>query len=221
MEQTKKSKLTRIVLDNLNKPIAIYGLFIGAMLESIILIIPVEIMMLTVMLGSKSHSMKKIVTVSVLGSVLGGVCGYLIGCLAWESIGIIILEDFLSFQFTYNNTSKDILLPGYITQTLGSLLPSNYLFEVYDHYSGWIVALFAFTPLPYKLIAITSGASKSSFMVFFIASLLSRALRFSIVGYLIFRYRSDVMNWIRKLDRYLIAIILIAVAIIFAVIILN
>ena len=50
-------------------------------------------------------------------------------------------------------------------------------FERYrDEWGAWIVVAGGFTPLPYKLITIASGAGKLDIGVFILASLLARGL---------------------------------------------
>jgi membrane protein YqaA with SNARE-associated domain len=52
----------------------------------------------------------------------------------------------------------------------------------YQEYGWQIVAFAGFTPFPYKVITITSGIFKINFLIFVIASVLSRSSRFYMVA---------------------------------------
>jgi len=53
---------------------------------------------------------------------------------------------------------------------------------LYNTYRFWIVFIAGFTPLPYKVITITAGVFKINFLVFMIASAVSRSARFFLVA---------------------------------------
>jgi len=53
---------------------------------------------------------------------------------------------------------------------------------LYSQHDWIIVAIAGFTPLPYKVITITAGVFKINFLIFFIASALSRSARFFLVA---------------------------------------
>jgi membrane protein DedA with SNARE-associated domain len=55
-----------------------------------------------------------------------------------------------------------------------------------DH-AFWSVFISAFTPIPYKVFTVGAGLFHANFIVFLVASILGRGLRFIIVGS-IFRY---------------------------------
>jgi membrane protein YqaA with SNARE-associated domain len=53
---------------------------------------------------------------------------------------------------------------------------------LYERYDWEIVAIAGFTPIPYKVITVTAGVFKINFIVFCIASVLSRSARFFVVA---------------------------------------
>jgi len=69
------------------------------------------------------------------------------------------------------------------------------LFQKYD---AWAVAIAGFTPIPYKLFTIASGAFDISFGVFVIASVLSRSARFFLVATLIYFFGQPIKEFIEK-----------------------
>ncbi|MEN6665250.1 MAG: YqaA family protein [Phycisphaerae bacterium] len=63
-----------------------------------------------------------------------------------------------------------------------SVNPFSRVGKLYEQYDFWIVFIAAFTPIPYKVITITAGVFKISFMLFIIASFIGRAGRFYMVA---------------------------------------
>ncbi len=75
----------------------------------------------------------------------------------------------------------------------------NYIKDLYMTYDAWAVGIAGFTPIPYKVFTISAGAFNISFKVFVIASLISRAARFFLVGGLIYIFGPKIKLFI---DRY-------------------
>ncbi len=114
-------------------------------------------------------------SVSSVASVLGGMAGYAIGVYLMSLIGWPILN-FYGLEAQYEHV--------------------KILFQKYD---AWAIAVAGFTPIPYKLFTIASGAFSIHFGVFVIASLLSRSARFFLVGLLIYFFGESIKEFI---DRY-------------------
>ena len=112
--------------------------------------------------------------ISSIGSVLGGIAGYGIGLFLMDLIGVPILH-FYGLETKYE-----------VVQAL---------FQKYD---AWAVAIAGFTPIPYKLFTIASGAFDISFGVFVIASVLSRSARFFLVATLIYFFGQPIKEFIEK-----------------------
>ena len=69
---------------------------------------------------------------------------------------------------------------------------------MYDKYNFWIVFTAGFTPLPYKLFTIAGGMFGINFPMFVIASVVSRGLRFFLIGWLIWKYGQPIKAFIDK-----------------------
>lgn len=69
---------------------------------------------------------------------------------------------------------------------------------LYNLYNWQIVAVAGFTPLPYKVITITAGALNINFMMFLLASAVSRSARFFLVAGLMGRYGPAIKPYIDK-----------------------
>jgi membrane protein YqaA with SNARE-associated domain len=97
-------------------------------------------------------------------SVLGGVFGYLIGALLYDSLGHWVIQ-----------------LYGY-----GEKVEA--FRAAYAEYGAWIIVLKGLTPIPYKLVTITSGFAGFNFFWFVVLSVLTRGARFFVLAFLLHRY---------------------------------
>ena len=69
---------------------------------------------------------------------------------------------------------------------------------LYDRYNFWIVFTAGFTPLPYKLFTITGGLFHINFVMFLLASVVSRGMRFFVIAWLIWRFGAPIKRFIDK-----------------------
>ncbi|MBC8240905.1 MAG: DedA family protein [Alphaproteobacteria bacterium] len=144
-------------------------------IESSVFPIPPDVILIPMVLAQRQRALL-IATICTVGSVLGGLLGYVIGFYLFDSIGQPILEfygygeKFASFQSRYNE------------------------------WGVWIVLIAGLTPFPYKIITIASGVVGLSMPVFLIASIVARGLRFAIVAALLWRFGAPIRDFI---ERYL------------------
>jgi undecaprenyl-diphosphatase len=68
----------------------------------------------------------------------------------------------------------------------------------YQKFGYWAIAIAGFTPVPYKVFAITSGFFEIKFLPFVIISVLARGARFFLVASLIFVYGSAIKDNLLK-----------------------
>lgn len=114
--------------------------------------------------------------VCTVTSVAGGVFGYLIGALLYESVGLWVIQ-----------------LYGY-----GDKVEA--FRESYAEWGAWIILLKGLTPIPYKLVTITSGFAGYDLLAFTVLSLITRGARFAILAALLGRYGGPIKG---ILDRHL------------------
>jgi len=152
------------------------ALFLLALAESSVFPIPVDALLIALCLGSIKKSWRFALYTSV-ASVVGGVIGYFIGFGIWELVD--------SFFFKY--------VPGF-TESLFERVMVNF-----SDYGFWYVFAAGFTPIPYKVFTIASGVFKLNFVLFLVASTISRSLRFFIEAGLIRKFGPEIKNFI---DRY-------------------
>jgi len=114
--------------------------------------------------------------IATLASVLGGLLGYAIGYLVYESVGTQLL----------------------VVLGLSDSFPKAacYLRE----YGAEIIMIKGATPIPFKLLTITAGFIEMSLVTFVLASLVSRSISFMIVGVLFRMFGAPIKAFI---DKYL------------------
>lgn len=130
----------------------------------------------------------RIASIATVGSVLGGVAGYLIGMFLFATIGQWIIDTY-SLQSQYES-ARDMFL----------------------QHAFWAVLIGGFTPVPYKLIAIAAGAAPVGLPIFVIASILSRGGRFYLVAFLMYhfgqRYKDKIEKYIDGLGFLFILLVI-------------
>ena len=154
-----------------------YFLSIIAFIESIFFPIPPDVILIPIIYFNKNKFLLTVVNCTFF-SILGGAVGYLLGFYLFD------------------------LIKNYIDLSKQSVF--------INFYNDWgIIAVFlgGFTPIPYKVIAITSGYSNFNLFLFLILSALSRGLRFFIIGYVIKKYGNMGISFLEK-NKYLIFLII-------------
>ncbi len=169
--------LTRSIYDHtLNlaaKQNALTWLFIISFIESSFFPIPPDIMIIPMVLATPKDAYK-IAGTATIASVLGGYFGYFIGVYGFELIARPLLEFY-----------------GYMTQFAK--------FENYYHeYGAWIVFGAGITPFPYKIITIASGVVHLDLVVFTVASIIARGMRFYLIAWLLKRFGDPMKVFIEK-----------------------
>lgn len=154
-------------------PYGAWALFLLALCESSFFPIPPDILLIALAVAIPRKSLYYALICSV-GSVLGGCVGYLIG---WKFMALIGNE---------------------IINVYGLTEKFDYIKQLYQAYDAWAVGIAGFTPIPYKAFTISAGAFRINFIVFFLASLVSRSARFFLVGGLIFVFGPKIQTIIDK-----------------------
>tara|TARA_B100000123_G_scaffold185596_1_gene138304 strand:- start:623 stop:1231 length:609 start_codon:yes stop_codon:yes gene_type:complete len=154
---------------------AIYFLALISFIEASFFPIPPDVMLIPMVLMNPSRAWFFALIATVF-SVLGGIFGYLIGA------------------FSYEQFAQPILY------TLGKEAEMANFSEKYNEIGLWAVITAGVSPIPFKVITIMSGATNLNFVVFVVASLVSRGIRFFIVAGLLNFYGHEIKGFI---ERYL------------------
>lgn len=175
-------RLYNWVLEWAESPYGPIALFIFAFVESIFFPIPPDVLLIALALGNPQKSFRFALNCS-LGSVSGATLGYALGYYTW----IGSAGDFTGFaNFFFHH------VPGFTVELYQRI---QLLFDTWDF---WVIFTAGFTPIPYKVFTITAGVFQINFMMFLIASAISRTARFFLVAFLIWKYGPSIKGFIDK-----------------------
>ena len=153
--------------------------FLGTIsfIESFIFPIPPDILIIPMTIAKK-QDWSRIALIATIGSVLGACLGYFIGYVFFNEIGIKIFE-----LYGVDNAS---FLKDKMSSEGGTI--------------AWmtLLTIAGFSPIPFKLLTITSGFVHFNFFYFIIVSLLTRGLRFFLIAFLIGNFGSAMKKIIEK-----------------------
>ena len=146
-------------------------------IESFIFPIPPDVFIIPMVIAKKTY-WKKIAMIATIGSVLGACLGYFIGFVFFNEIGIKIFE-----LYGVDNTN---FLKDKVSSEGGTV--------------AWItlLAIAGFTPIPFKLLTITSGFVHFNIFYFISVSLLTRGSRFFIIAFLVGNFGATMKKIIEK-----------------------
>jgi membrane protein YqaA with SNARE-associated domain len=151
-----------------NAPWALAGV---SFIESSVFPIPPDVMLIPMVLAERRKAWLY-AAICTVASVLGGVFGYLIGYFLFETLGQAILS-FYGYMDAFESFAQR-----------------------YNEYGAWIVFIAGVTPFPYKVITIASGVTQLNFLVFMLASVAARGLRFFVVAGLLYWFGPPIKKFI-------------------------
>ncbi len=151
-------------------------LAIEAFIESSFFPIPPDVMIVPMVI-SKKNEFIRIALIATIFSVLGALFGYYIG----YSLNEIAIKIFEFYGYEYSDTFKEKFSTG------GGLV-------------AWLGILFTagFTPLPFKLLTISSGIIHYNLITFISICIVTRGLRFFLVAYLAYKFGQKIGPFLEK-----------------------
>lgn len=152
---------------------AMWALAAVAFIESSVFPIPPDVLMIPMILARPSRAWV-IAGVALVASVLGGLLGYAIGALAYDSIGQPILA------------------------AMGKADAMEAFNAKFNDFGFWAVLAAGVTPFPYKVITIMSGWTGMPLVTFIATSILARALRFFVLAALLRVFGPPIRGFIEK-----------------------
>ena len=141
-------------------------LAIEAFIESSFFPIPPDVMIIPMVI-SKRKEFIRIALIATIFSVLGALFGYYIGY-SLNELTIVIFE-FYGYEYSDSFKEKFTTRGGFLTW-LGILVTAG------------------FTPLPFKLLTISSGIIHFNLISFIFICIVTRGLRFFLVAYLTYKF---------------------------------
>jgi membrane protein YqaA with SNARE-associated domain len=156
-----------------DKPYALWVLAAVSFAESSFFPVPPDIMLLPMSLARPKRAWF-FATLCTVTSVAGGVLGYAIGALLYDSVG----------QWLINLYG----LSGKVEAFRAS----------YAEWGAWIIIGKGLTPIPYKLVTITSGFAGYNLWLFILCSMIARGGRFFALAILLNRFGDTIRSEIEK-----------------------
>ena len=167
------TKLYNWTLEKARSPASEKWLGAIAFMESSFFPLPIDIMLIPMMLADRLKAWR-LATITTVMSVLGAMFGYAIGALFYETIGRGIIE-FYGYQ------------DNFVT-----------LQSWFNDYGILVLLVAGFTPIPFKVVTITSGVVSMNPFVFVAASIPSRGARFYMLALLIWNFGDRIRGFIEK-----------------------
>src|SRR3974390_1776545 len=175
-------------IDAAHKPYALWIMASVAFAESSFFPVPPDVMLIPMSLARPQRAWLY-AAICTAASVLGGMLGYAIGALLYDSLGHWLI-DFYG-------------LGGKVEAFRAS----------YAEWGAGIILLKGLAPIPYKLVTITSGFAGYNLVLFVLCSIVARGGRFFAAAILLNRYG----EWIRlRIERNLTLWVVLLIALLVA-----
>lgn len=155
------------------KPGALWALAAISFAESSFFPLPPDILLVPMALARREKAWLY-AAVCTVASVAGGLLGYAIGALLYDSVG-----NWLISAYGYGDKVEAFR-------------------QAYAEYGQWIILLKGLTPIPYKLVTITSGFAGYDLFWFLVLSVVTRGLRFYILAGLLARFGDPLRRLLEK-----------------------
>lgn len=163
------------------------ALFGFAFAESSFFPFPPDLLLIPMVLANRRRAFL-IAGVCTLGSVLGGMLGYAIGSLLFDSVGQWLIS-------IYGSGDLDAFRAAYA------------------RYGQWIILLQGLTPIPYKIVTIATGFAGFPFWLFVGMSTITRGFRYFCEAALLYVVGEPIRGFIEK--RFGLALFIAFAAIVF------
>jgi membrane protein YqaA with SNARE-associated domain len=145
------------------KPYALWLMGLVSFVESSFFPIPPDTMLIPMSLARPEKAWSY-ATLCTLTSVAGGVLGYVIGAYLYDTVG-----HWLIGLYGYGDKVEAFR-------------------EAYARWGTVIILLKGLTPIPYKIVTITSGFAGYNIWMFIVCSFVARGMRFYLTAFLLNRY---------------------------------
>src|SRR6185437_12393809 len=154
-------------------PQALPALAAVSFAESSFFPIPPDVVLVPMALA-QPHKARLYALVCTIASVLGGILGYAIGAFLYDTVGHWLIQ-----LYGYGDSVEAFR-------------------AAYARWGAWIILLKGLTPIPFKIVTITSGFAGYNFGLFVLFSIITRGGRFFILALLLNRYGPQAREIIEK-----------------------
>ena len=168
------------------KPYALWALAFVSFAESSFFPIPPDVV-LAPMAMARPERAWRYAAVCTIASVIGGMAGYMIGSMLFDTVGLWMLN-------LYGYDAKIEAVKAF-----------------YAEWGAYFILVKGLTPIPFKVVTIVSGAMDFNFGLFVLLATITRGARFFLIAGLFNRFGTPIKLFI---ERNLAAVALGSVAII-------
>src|SRR5258706_13245283 len=148
------------------------ALFGFAVAESSCFPLPPDLLLIPMVLADRRRAFL-IALVCTVGSVLGGMLGYAIGAVLFDSLGKWIIS-------IYGSGDLDAFRAAYA------------------RWGQWIILFQGLTPIPYKIVTIATGFAGFPFATFVLMSAITRGFRYFTEASLLYVFGDQIRGFIEK-----------------------
>jgi len=146
-----------------DKPYATWLMGAVSFVESSFFPVPPDVMLIPMSIARPERAWFY-ATVCTVTSVAGGVLGYFIGAVLYDSVGAWLIH-----LYGYGNKVEAFR-------------------QAYAQWGTWIILIKGVTPIPYKIVTIASGFAGYNLFMFVLLSFVARGMRFYLLAFLLNRY---------------------------------
>jgi len=154
-------------------PNALLALVLVSFAESSFFPIPPDALLIPMVLAQRERAFK-LAAWCTGASVVGGIVGYAIGALLYDTVGKWIIDFY-----------------GY-GQNMEAFRAT------YAEWGAWIILIKGLTPIPFKLVTIASGFAGYDFWLFVLLSCITRGIRFFLEATLLHIYGEPIRDFLER-----------------------
>ena len=154
-------------------PRATWWLAAVSFAESSFFPIPPDVLLVPMIIARPERAWR-LATLCTVASVAGGLLGYAIGYALYDQVAAPLI------RFYHGQASADAFV------------------ERFNQWGLWVILIKGLTPIPYKIVTITSGIAHFSLPTFIAASVVVRGCRFFALAALLRRFGAPAQDWIEQ-----------------------
>lgn len=141
--------------------------------ESSFFPVPPDALLIPMVLARPERAWR-LAAVCTVASVLGGLLGYYIGYALYDQVALPLI------RFYHYEAAADAFVARF------------------NEWGLWVILIKGLTPIPYKIVTITSGLAHFNLGVFIAASVVTRGARFFLLAFLLRRFGPPIQAWIEQ-----------------------
>lgn len=130
--------------------------------------------LLVPMIIARPERAYRLAALCTASSVAGGLLGYFIGYALYDQLAAPLI------RFYHYEAAAQAFI------------------QRFNDWGLWVILIKGLTPIPYKIVTITSGLTHFNLAVFLAASVVTRGARFFLLAWLLRRFGAPIRDWIER-----------------------